>query len=231
MARRIKREQWTMDAFHRSAGVRINQAIERVERDAWLDLFRAAPEDYVRASGLVYATLSDAAALANSDVPIAEFNRVFGLDRPYTHDELDRAIGWLQSNAALGWAIQLSPATRPAEVMDWLNQRGLARAGTGWAKFYRSASAEPSQTATSSLDVRGVDAPFARDFGRVVQTGFGLPPSTAPWFAALPGRPGWNAYLAFDGERPVAAAAMFIDGDWAWLGIDATLADARARGA
>jgi hypothetical protein len=71
---------------------------------------------------------------------------------------------------------------------------------------------------------------LADDFGHVVQAGFGLPEATAPWFAALADRPGWNAYLAFDGTRPVAAAAMFINGDRAWLGIDATLVDARGRG-
>jgi hypothetical protein len=72
---------------------------------------------------------------------------------------------------------------------------------------------------------------MAQDFGHVVQTGFGLPEATAPWFSALVQRNGWNTYLALDGGRPVGACAMFIKDGWAWLGVDATLADARGRGA
>jgi hypothetical protein len=221
-----------MNASVPSRELTIARAIEAVEREAWLDLFQAAPEDYVHASGLTSRRLGNAAALSDRSVPIVEFNRVFslGLEEPLSAAELDHAIGWLRSNAAPNWAIQISPAARPNEVTTWLNEHGLVSVGTGWAKFHQAASNAKSAPPPSTLEIRSINKEFAEDFGSVVQAGFGLPASTAPWFSALVGRPGWSTYLAFDGLRPVAAAAMYIKDDWAWMGIDATLANARERG-
>jgi GNAT superfamily N-acetyltransferase len=42
---------------------------------------------------------------------------------------------------------------------------------------------------------------------------------------------GWRHYLATDGETAVGAAAMYARGAWAWLGLAATLEEARGRGA
>jgi hypothetical protein len=44
------------------------------------------------------------------------------------------------------------------------------------------------------------------------------------------GRPGWTHYLGFDGELPVAAGAMYVIDDIAWLGFGATLESHRGRG-
>lgn len=46
----------------------------------------------------------------------------------------------------------------------------------------------------------------------------------------LPGRPGWGCYLAYAGALPVAAGAVFVSGDHAWLGQATTLAEHRRRG-
>jgi GNAT superfamily N-acetyltransferase len=46
----------------------------------------------------------------------------------------------------------------------------------------------------------------------------------------LPGRPGWGCYLADAGELPVAAGAVFVSGDHAWLGQATTLPEHRRRG-
>lgn len=207
--------------------------LESIERDAWLDIFSAAPKSYVEASGLNYKRLNDAAGLANRGVPIAEFNRVFslGLEKPASASAFDNAVSWLGSNASSGWAVQLSPLALPEALSDWLREHGLRRSGTGWAKFYRPASKLKMKPRASTLETRRIDKALALDFGRVVQSGFGLPESTAAWFAALVGRIGWNAYLAFDDASPVAAGAMYTKGKWAWLGIDATLTDARGQGA
>jgi hypothetical protein len=101
-------------------------AIEAIERDAWLDIFRAAPGSYVTASGLNHERLDDAAALTHRGVPITEFNRVFslGLERPASLEALQGAVAWLRSKAAPGWAIQLSPFAAPSDLSDWLRNEG-----------------------------------------------------------------------------------------------------------
>lgn len=207
--------------------------IEGIECDAWLDLFAAAPSDYAAAAGTAYQQIGGGGALANRAVPITEFNRVLapGVRSPWSAQDLDHALEWLRRHAADRWAVQMSPGAQPSEIRDWATSRHLEPVGNGWAKWYRPASQAVSWPSERELEVCTVGPDRGGEFGRVVQQGFGLPESTIPWFAALPGRPGWRTYLAFRGRRGVAAGAMFIDGRWAWLGVDATLEEARGQGA
>ncbi|MGL4962929.1 MAG: hypothetical protein ACRC67_16980 [Inquilinus sp.] len=215
------------------AGMIAAPEIEGIECHAWLDLFAAAPPDYAAAAGVTYKRMAGAGALANQAVPITEFNRVLapGIRSPWSAREFEDALDWLQRYAANGWAFQISPAAQPSEINEWATVRNLEPTGNGWAKWYRPASMAMPRPSGSDLEVCAVSHDHGAEFGRVVQQGFGLPESTIPWFAALPGRLGWRTYLAFDGQRPVAAGAMFINGQWAWLGVDATLTEARRRGA
>jgi hypothetical protein len=205
---------------------------EAVERDAWLDLFAAVPDDGARKLGISSQRLGDTGVLASREVPIVEFNRAMciGMVAPATNANLDEASEWLQTNAAPGWALQLGPEARTAAVGDWLRQHAMTASGTGWAKFQRKA-APAARARSSPVDIRLVGAGNADAFGSVVQAGFGLPATTAKWFAALCGRPGWTLYLAYEGETPVASGAAFASQGVAWFGIDATLADYRRRGA
>ena len=52
--------------------------LELVERDAWLDLFAAAPDDCARTFGISSQRLGDMAVLATREIPIVEFNRAMG---------------------------------------------------------------------------------------------------------------------------------------------------------
>jgi GNAT superfamily N-acetyltransferase len=58
-----------------------------------------------------------------------------------------------------------------------------------------------------------------------------MPASLAAWFGALLGRPGWRVFVGEAAGRMVAAGSMFVRGPTAWLGIGATRADFRNRGA
>ena len=128
----------------------------------------------------------------------------------------------------------MGPANRSPresdEVAAWLHRHSMKPSGMGWAKFWRSASSA-ADLQMSSIQIRRVDAERADAFGEIVQTGFGLPSQTSKWFAALFGRPGWELYLAYEGETPIASGASFVRYGVAWLGIDTTLPDYRGRGA
>ena len=206
--------------------------LELVERDAWLDLFAAAPDNCARTFGISSQRLGDMAVLATRDISIVEFNRAMcvGTVVPATDTELDGASAWLQTNAAPGWALQVAPAAQTAAVHNWLHHRAMTASGTGWAKFERGTS-PPAPVQTAGVHVRPVNAESADAFGEVVQAGFGLPAASAKWFAALCGRPGWHLYLAYDGEIPIASGAAFVQHGVAWFGIDATLGEFRRRGA
>lgn len=208
-------------------------AIESIEGEAWLDMYAAAPGAYVRQSGRNFTRLGAGMALADPSIPGTEFNRALclGLRDPATEAELDRAIAWLKNNASPSWAIQIPPPALPEAIGQWMEARGLAKSGNGWAKHHRAANAVQAASRPPSFEVRPADEHDAQEFGHIAHAGFGLPQSMVPWFASLVGRPRWKIFLAYDGDDPIAAGALFLDGKWGWLGIDATLPGYRGRGA
>lgn len=208
-------------------------AVELVEREAWLDLFAAAPAPYAMGSSMMTQRLGSAAGLANRSIPIVEMNRVMclGLQEVVDEDRLDEAIAWLDDHAAANWAIQMPDWVRSALPDDWLDLRCLSQTGNGWAKFRLMTSDIQPRSIATRFEIRLAGPELSEEFGATVQAGFGLPANAASWFSALPGRTGWRTYLAFDGFRPIAAAAMFVQAGWAWMGIDATLDMARNKGA
>jgi hypothetical protein len=86
---------------------------EVIERDAWQDMFAAAPVSVAQDLGLAFGRIGGIGVLGSSVVPITEFNRAMaiGADRPASPEALDASIAWLQAHAAQDWAIQLNPAS------------------------------------------------------------------------------------------------------------------------
>jgi hypothetical protein len=83
----------------------------------------------------------------------------------------------------------------------------------------------------TDLRIERIGRESADVFAEVACAVFGMPDPLRPWIAQSVGRAGWHHYLAFDGERPVATGALFVQGDAGWLGFGSTLASHRRRGA
>ncbi len=205
---------------------------EAVERDAWLDLFDAAPANVRQMLGLSSGRVADMGLLASTAIPINELNRAMavGADRQPSERDLDQAIVWLDAHAAVGWALQVADRIEGGETHASLQRRGLQVSGPGWAKFVQRLPAAAPRVEGSALRTSLATADTARVFGSVVQAGFGLPDVTADWFAALVGRPGWQCFVAHVDDQPAGGGALFVAGDAAWGGMAATLPTYRARG-
>jgi GNAT superfamily N-acetyltransferase len=108
-----------------------------------------------------------------------------------------------------------------------LRERGY-EAGYAWVKFQRPAAA-PLEAQTD-LRVERIGRERSAEYVTVLAAGFDLLPDAAAMLEHLPGRPGWGCYLAYAGELPVAAGAVFVSGDHAWLGQATTIAEHRRRG-
>jgi GNAT superfamily N-acetyltransferase len=108
-----------------------------------------------------------------------------------------------------------------------LEGRGFTR-DYGWMKFSRGVT--PRQ-ARSDLSVVKVGQDRADDFAAVVTGGFGMPDWTKPLAANVVGRPGWSCYVAYEGEAPAGAGALYVHESTGWLGLGATLPQFRGRGA
>ncbi len=200
----------------------VARAAERIERAAIADVFTAAPTP-----GVVVESFDAATLTLCPDVPPLVCNRLVGFepDASMTEDELDRAAA-CAATAGLPWVVSLPPhADRSLETS--LRRRGF-RDGYAWMKFARTTERAPA--VETSLRIELAMPENAAAFADLVATYQGLPALRAH-FAALPGRSGWRCFLAWADDEPVAAAASFVDGDAAWLGMAATAPSHRRWGA
>lgn len=184
--------------------------LERAEIEAYVDAFRASPE------------LCDVAEIGGALCTIFHkldertFNRVLGLSSTDALDEIAAFFGdepwWVSDSHGLG---------------PELEKRGF-ELDYGWMKFSRGIGPRRAQ---SDLRVERVDEDRAADFADVVTGGFGMPDWCRPLAQNVVGRPGWSCYVAFDGDKPAGAGALFVHEGVGWIGLGATLPDFRGRGA
>jgi GNAT superfamily N-acetyltransferase len=215
-------------AKHSKMGA-IERSAELIERDAWLDLFAAAP-DHVRESlGLARTTVAGMGLLGCRAIPITELNRAMavGIEEEPSRNDLDEAVAWLDANAT-GWALQVAPFVTADAVQAFIAQMSLTATGTGWAKFARTD--EASEPLLGTIEVARADSASAASFGSAVAGGFGLPASCADWFAALVDRPSWHCFLAVADGTVAGGGTMYVRDDAAWLGIAGTLPEYRNQG-
>ena len=203
---------------------------EFAEGCAWEDHYLAAPE-YIRwEQGLHIDHLGSAIVLS---LPRSEdhfYNRVIGLGlvEPVSEEMLDELTAYIFDTGTRFFSVQISPAAQPPEVHDWLRWRGY------WmydqhAKFYRDNQPPIDNETDLRIELTGSD--YADAFAYVVTQAFGVPDYTYPWMKALVGQPNWYHYVAWDGDDPAAAGAMYISGNIGWLGHGSTLPGYRRRGA
>jgi GNAT superfamily N-acetyltransferase len=153
------------------------------------------------------------------------FNRAtgLGLDEPATEKLVDETLTFLAGTRSY---VSVAPNARPSELRDWLQTRGLTP-GYGWTKFVGPATDRPeAQTALRIERVENGDA-----FGAAAAGGFEIPDLFREWLALLPARDGWHCFVAFEGDEPAGAGALYVTGKIGWLGIGATVPEHRGKGA
>jgi GNAT superfamily N-acetyltransferase len=196
--------------------------VEQAELAAFRDLYAAAPPELgARAEelGAVLCVRLDPAA------EVSMFNRALGLglDKPASEEQLDAVLGFLSGVHAY---ITVAPNAEPPELASWLERRSFVR-DDGWTKFERPV-ADPPEARTDlrvERDERG-DA-----FADAAVRGFGVPGMFGDWLSRLAGREGWQCFVAFAGDTPAGAGALFVAGKLGWIGIGATAPELRGRGA
>ena len=204
--------------------------LENAELEAFRDMYDAVPPGPAGALGVGTLEIGGALCMAVTALPGARtFNRVAGLGvAAAVEDSHLDAIGAFYTSLRTGYVISLAPG----EGREALERRLVGRGyepDYAWMKFARPVGELPE--VRTDLRVEAVGAERGADFGRVVAAGFGLPPAVGEWCAALPGRPGWHCFVAYDGDEPAGSGALFVDGTTGWLGMGATAPDHRRKGA
>jgi GNAT superfamily N-acetyltransferase len=208
----------------------VNDAgLELVEADGYGEMFRAAPDSVRRAHGVDACEVAGATCILLGAVPgQLMLNRVngLGLRGPVGDAHLDEIDAFFRAGGTQ-YAIGVSPLA-PPDLAPRLAERGF-QPGYAWMKFRRGV--EPPPRVETTLRVEQVGADRASAFGTIVARGFGLPDFAAEWFAAVAERPRFRLFLAYDGDEPAGAGALFVDDGVGWLGAAATLPEHRRKGA
>jgi GNAT superfamily N-acetyltransferase len=205
-------------------------ALEHAEFAAFIDFYRAAPDEVRAAHAVGVQELAGTTCLTSRGMePAAIFRRAVGLGLLHaaTEIELEDVLACMKSRTT-SYVVTVAPHSQPAALTSWLEKRGFKR-GYAWMKFCRACNGAPR--AGSDLEIRVVGRELGGEFGRVVAEGFGLPRSVIPWIASLAGRPNWICVMAFAHAGAVAAGAVYVNGAYAWLGLGTTLPSHRRLGA
>jgi GNAT superfamily N-acetyltransferase len=201
---------------------------EQVELSGWREVWEASPPELAARHGIAVAEIGGALCTAVGELESTMFNRVvgLGLSAPATDADLDAVAAFFAGHGQRFY-VSLNPRAKPADLPARLERRGFTP-GYAWMKFTRGA--EPPPPTESGLRVERVARDRGADFGEVVAIGYELEPFTADWFAELP-RTSWRCYVAYDGEEPAGAAALYVHDGTGYLGLAATRPEHRRKGA
>lgn len=205
--------------------------IEAIEKEAWLDLYAAAPAHVRGKMALASIEIGSAPAIACRGMAVTELNRSFGLEDAQAPD-LASLTTWLEANADPAFALQIASDESTAATQSWAGTMGLTPTGNGWSKLVRRFDFSSEIRAGGSLPsgIEIVTDPEPAVYGRLVVKAFGFPEILADWFGALVGRPNWTTVVALLDGKPAGSGALFVKGNWAWFGVGGTLPEARRNG-
>ena len=204
---------------------------ELIERAALADLHAAADEELAEALGLQALVIDGALVSIASELPPSAIivNRTvgLGLEQPADEETLQRVIDSYREAGVSSYFVHCHPQAQPASLVSQLEQRGFKRSRP-WQQFSRGP--EPLPTLVSDLKVREIDQDHADDFALIACEAFDLGDDAVPWLACLPGRDNWHVFMSFDGDTPIGAGALYIQGQYAWAEFGATAPEFRHRG-
>jgi GNAT superfamily N-acetyltransferase len=148
-----------------------------------------------------------------------------GVGQPATEQAVDDVLGFYGPGRR-PFIVALDPDARPFALAGWLEARGLRRR----LVLARSQRAPETMSAPEGpFRIEDIGPDRADTYASVAAPG--LPASVVQAVAALAGQPGWTHSIAYDGDTPVAGAALFLSEGVACLGWSATHPAHRRRGA
>jgi hypothetical protein len=205
---------------------------ERIEAEAWAELHSSLSPKQRTDLGIRTRRYGAALSVMSSRFDVAWLNRTLalGIDSELEPTALENVLGDYVSQHIPRWILVWSPVARPQHAIDWFTERSTRVMMTvnRWWLPLQDFELRAPRTDLRTVEI-GAEALGA--FRTTLAPGLGIHPELTPALSSTIGQPDWHFYLALDGERPVATAATFVDGDVAWLGIAATLGADRGRGA
>ena len=164
----------------------------------------------------------------DSDSPAASLNHnrvcLCGADGGLTREGFDELLGRFARRGIKRYFVWLSPGSDMERVREWLGAPGFTR--VPWTRYPTMLLTEPAEPAKPhDFAIYAVnDVTF-----RSAQASLG--DAVLAGYASTLGKPGFQHFIAYDGERPIAAAALVKFGDIGYLTYAGTVQSDRKRGA
>jgi hypothetical protein len=205
---------------------------ELAEAEVMYALESGAPDTTMDALGIATARLGGGVVLSMRNDPAGGYwNKALGLGvtEPVTRELIGDILDFYLANGSTVARLQVAPAALPPDWTDICTEFGLEDRNA-WVKLVRDAS--PAPPASTDLRVGPVTEESAVEWATVFCTAFGMPLGhLVPMVAAVVQTPGFHPLAAWDGDRVVAGANLYLTGDRASFCGAATLEQARGRGA
>ena len=172
--------------------------------------------------------VGDAVALFFAKLPIVPFNHAvgLGLHQPATEAMVDELMQ-LYGRQKTPFGIDVSPVAQPAQLFDWLLERGL-RPAYNLAKVIRGT--EPPPHIETDLRIEPVTEANVAHYAHVIQITYEMPDWSAPLFELLATLPNVYSYLAYADDVPAAVGSLYVGDGVGALFNGATLPEYRRRG-
>jgi GNAT superfamily N-acetyltransferase len=204
---------------------------DRIEACAWADWFAAMPPRLRSAFGIEARRIAGATLLLAPRLPVTLFNRSIGLgmNRPATSEDLDAVVQAFVAAGSPTFALAWGPYSEPTGLVRRLDTiLPAASPRPSLAKMVRG-PAPVTPLGACDLRVVAVDRSLVADASRAIAIAHGTP-AMADALTGLLWRPRWQLYAAMDRDEVVGGAALFLDGDSAWLGMAGVVPNHRRRG-
>lgn len=197
--------------------------IEACEVNAWLDMYAAAPADFVRQFQLEIFQVENVVLTRCKMIPFIHFNCVknFGMMQPAREALLDEVLAIYAEVGIRNFAFYHIPHSQPSTLPEWFKSRNLDRRG-GWDRVYRDSAVLTDMVIKPQhgFAVEKITQANASEWAAYIDSMYGLP--TTPWLLSLVERAGWHHYLLRQGAQIGAVRTMYVNAaGMAWLGIDA----------
>lgn len=204
--------------------------LELVEAEVWADWLAAAPPAVAERLGIRTLRTGNGVAGAAPATDVLMCNRVVGLGvrEPATQGAIDELLAFFEAANVARWMVQWCPGAQPRNMPDLLRACGFYH-HNNWMKLYRTVG-NPLPEVQTDLRVQRIGGERRDDCAAILGVAFGFDADIAEWCASVLDRPGWRAYMSFDGDTPVGVAAFYRRGATAWFGFGATHPEYRQRG-
>lgn len=211
---------------------------EQTEIRAYVDFATGASERVRQALGIGSMHVGSVRALAIREDPSNFFNRAggFGTQEPVVADDLARVGDFFHEQGLLQGTFMIAPSLMPPDwagtiaKLDLTQGRRYTKLGCGIENTLSTSGGV--EALDPGLRVGPVESQHAHEWATVMMTTFGFTgPDMIDMAASCVGRPNWQQYAVWDGDRIVAVGSLFVNGECADMFGAATLPEARGRGA